>query len=133
MSILDTTPPKPPLKIGRYVLLLLLLIIVGGTIYAFCHNFPEERAVAQFLTTLEHSDFREAYKLWQPSQSYTYQNFLRDWGDEGDYGKIRDFKILGSSSKSSETVMVTVSINNEQPPLRLLVDRRTKGISYSFY
>lgn len=133
MTVFNTTPPKAPRKIGRYVLLFLLLIILGGTIYVLCRNLPEERAVAHFLTTLEHGDFQEAYKLWQPSQFYTYQNFLHDWGDEGDYGRIREFKILGTSSKGSQTVMVTVTINNERPPLKLLVDHKTKGISYSFY
>jgi hypothetical protein len=133
MTLLDTTPPKPPRRVGRYVLLFLLLIILCGTICLLCRDLPEERAVTHFLTTLEHGDFQEAYKLWQPSQFYTYQNFLHDWGDEGDYGRIQGFNILGTSSRGSQTVMVTVTINDEQPALKLLVDRRTKGISYSFY
>ena len=96
-------------------------------------NFPEERAISHFLTTLESGNYQEAYQLWQPSSAYSYQDFLHDWGERGDYGKIRAFKILGSRSKGSATVIVTVTINNEQPPLELLVDRKTKGLAYSIF
>ncbi len=131
MTLLDATPPKPPRKIGRYVTLALVIIILSGAAYMFFRNFPEERAVSQFLKTLEQSNFQEAYRLWQPSQSYSYPDFLHDWGDKGDYGKIRTFEILGSRSKGSGTVIVTLTINDRQPPLELLVDRKTKGLAYS--
>jgi hypothetical protein len=133
MTLLDATPPKKPRKIGRHILLALVILVVGGTLYIVFRNFPEERAVARFLTTLEQGNFPEAYRLWQPSPTYSYQDFLHGWGEQGDYGKIRSFKILGSRSKGSETVIVTVTINNEQPPLDLLVDRKTKGLAYSIF
>jgi hypothetical protein len=133
MTLLDATPPKPPRKIGRYVLLALVVIVVGGVGYALLRNFREERTVSHFLETLEQGNFQEAYRLWQPSPSYSYQDFLHDWGERGDYGKIRTFKILGSRSKGSGTVIVTLTINNEEPPLELLVDRKTKGLAYSIF
>jgi len=131
MSLLNATPPKPPRKIGRYILLAVLVIIVGGVSYVLFRNYPEERATTRFLTTLEQGNFQEAYQLWQPSDTYSYQEFLHDWGLQGDYGKIRTFKILGSTSKGSATVVVTISVNDRQPPLELLVDRKTKGLAYS--
>ena len=97
------------------------------------HNYPEEKAVKHFLTEVQEGNYKEAYKLWQPAPSYTYQNFLSDWGPQGDYGKIRSFEVLGSQSKGSETVIVTVRINGRQPPLRLLVDRKTKGLAYNIF
>ena len=131
MTLLDATPPKPPRKIGRYILLVLVIIIVGGACYIALRNYPEERALSRFLTTLEQGNYQEAYKLWQPSSTYTYQDFLHDWGERGDYGKIRTFKILGSQSKGAETVIVTLTINDEQPPSQLVVDRKTKGLAFS--
>lgn len=131
MTLLDATPPKPPRKIGRYILLALAIIVVGVVSYLVFRNFSEERAIARFLTTLEQGNYREAYLLWQPSSTYTYADFLHDWGERGDYGKIRTFKILGSQSKGKETVIVTVTINNEEPPLNLVVDRKSKGLAYS--
>jgi hypothetical protein len=133
MTLFAATLPKKPRKIGRYVLLSLVIIILGGTIWVLFRNLPEERAVSHFLATLEHGHLQEAYRLWQPSQFYSYQDFLHDWGDDGDYGRIRKFRILGSSSKASETIIVTVTINNEEPPLKLLVNRKTKGLAYSFF
>ncbi len=90
-----------------------------------------KRAVARFLTTLEEANFREAYRLWQPSPSYGFGDFMHDWGEQGDYGKLRQFEILGSKSKGSDAVIVTVRINGVDPPLDLVVERRTKGLAYS--
>jgi hypothetical protein len=131
MTLLDATPPKPPRKIRRYILVALAIIIVGAAVYVAFRNFPEERAISRFLTALEQGNYREAYRLWQPSPTYSYADFLHDWGERGDYGKIRTFKILGSRSKGAQTVIVTVTINDEEPPRDLLVDRKTKGLAYS--
>jgi hypothetical protein len=131
MTLLDTTPPKPPRKIGLYILIAVVVIIIGGAGYAVFRNYPEERAISRFLTTLEQGNYQEAYRLWQPSDTYKYGDFLHDWGESGDYGKIRTFKILGSRSKGAKTVVVTVTVNNEEPPRDLLVDRKTKGLAYA--
>ena len=92
MTLLDAPPPKPPIHIWRYIVLgILILLIAEGLYYSF-RNYPEERAVTRFLTTLEQGNFQEAYRLWQPSPSYSYQDFLHGWGTQGDYGKIRGFE-----------------------------------------
>ena len=105
MTLLDATPPKPPRKIGRYILIALVIIIVGGAGYIVLRNFPEEQAISRFFTTLEKGNYREAYQLWQPSNSYSYADFVHDWGEHGDYGKIRTFKILGSRSKGERLLL----------------------------
>jgi hypothetical protein len=134
MTLLDAQIPKPPGKLRKYLPLLILLVVVGGSLLAYgLWDYTEERAVARFLTALEQGHYQEAYKLWQPAPSYTYQDFLHDWGEQGDYGKIREFKILRGKSKGSNTVVVTVRINNIQPPIDLLVDRQTKGLAYSVF
>ena len=131
MTLLDATPPKPPIHIWRYVILGILILLIAEGLYLVFRNYPEERAVARFLTTLEQGRFEEGYRLWQPSPSYTYQNFLHDWGTQGDYGKIREFTILGTRSKGSSLVIVTVKINNVDPPMEIGVSRNTKGLSYA--
>ena len=133
MTLLDATPAKPPVRVGRYILIALAVIVVAGASYIVLRNFSEERVISRFLTTLEVGNYQEAYRLWQPSKTYTYNDFLHDWGERGDYGKIRTYKILGSRSKGSGTVIVAVTINNEQPPLELLVDRKTKALAYSIF
>jgi hypothetical protein len=131
MTLLDATPPKPPRKTGLYILVAVVIIIIGGAGFAVFRNFPEERTISHFLTTLEQGKFQDAYRLWQPSETYTYADFLHDWGESGDYGKIRTFKILGSRAKGANTVIVTITVNDEEPPRELLVDRRTKGLAYA--
>ena len=131
MTLLDATPPKPPRKIGRYILLALVIIVVGGAAYIVLRNYPEERAISRFLTALEQANYQQAYQLWQPSSTYSYADFVHDWGERGDYGKIRSFKILGSQSKGKESVIVTVTVNDEEPPQDLVVDRHTKGLAFS--
>ena len=133
MTLLDATPPKPPLHIWRYIVLGILIILLSVGFYLAFRNYPEERAVTRFLTTLEQEKFQEGYQLWQPSPTYSYQDFLHGWGLQGDYGKIRGFEILGTRSKGSALVIVTVRINNIDPPLDLVVDRKTKGLSYSAF
>lgn len=131
MSLLDTTPPKPPRHIGRYVLLVpLAAIIFAGAAYYFW-DYPEEHAVSRFLQTVRRGDYQTAYRLWQASPSYTYNDFVKDWGPNGDYGKIREFDILRAKSSSAGTVTVTVIVNHESPALKLLVDKRTKGLAFS--
>ncbi len=131
--LLDAQPPKPRSKFWKFLPLIIVLVLLGGLIAIIFRNYPEERAVAQFLVTLEQGNYPEAYKLWQPSPSYSYQDFLHDWGAQGDYGKIREFQIVGTRSKGDQLVIVAVRINNVEPPLELAVDRKTKGLAYSIF
>jgi len=132
MTLLDAEPPKPQSALRKYLPVVIALVVVTGALLGYrLRNYPEERAVTRFLTTLEEGNFREAYRLWQPSPSYGFGDFMHDWGEQGDYGKLRQFEILGSKSKGSDAVIVTARINGVDPPLDLVVDRRTKGLAYS--
>jgi len=132
MTLLDAEPPRPQTALRKYLPVVIALVVVTGALLGYrLRNYPEERAVARFLTVLEEGNYREAYRLWQPSPSYAFGDFMHDWGEQGDYGKVRQFEILQSKSKGSDAVIVTVRINGVDPPLDLVVDRRTKGLAYS--
>ncbi|MBI4165010.1 MAG: hypothetical protein HY508_04675 [Acidobacteria bacterium] len=133
MTLLDAQPEKPKGVLRRYLVLWILLAVGSGAIlFILFRNYSEERAVSRFLAALQQGQYREAYELWQPGPSYTYEDFLGGWGEKGDYGKIREFEILGSRSKGSNTVIVVVRINRGQPT-EILVDRKTKGLAYSVF
>jgi hypothetical protein len=138
MTLLDAKPPRPVTGIRKHVPLhilipiVVLVAILCGLVGFRFWNFRQEQAVTRFLVTLEQGDYQKAYQLWQPAQSYTYDNFIHDWGEKGDYGKIREFEILASSSKGA-IVIVTVRINNVNPPLDLVVDRNTQGLAFSSF
>lgn len=133
MTLLDAKPEKPKGILRRYLVLWILLLVGSAAIlFILFRNYREERAVARFLTSLQQGQFREAYQLWQPGPSYTYDDFLAGWGEKGDYGKVREFEILGSRSKGSNTVIVVVRINQSRP-IDIVVDRKTKGLAYSVF
>jgi hypothetical protein len=133
-TLMDAPPHKPHGILRRYWVLWVLLVAgLGVILFLMFRNYREEQVVARFLTTLQAGNYREAYALWQPSPSYRFEDFLSGWGEMGDYGKIREFEILGSRSKGSNTVIVVVRINKVDPPIELLVDRTTKGLAYSIF
>jgi hypothetical protein len=132
--IFDAKPPKPKKGILKYLplpLLILIVVAVGLLLYLSFRNYPEEKVIEHFLTAVEQGNYRKAYDIWQPSPTYSYQNFLHDWGPQGDYGKVREFNIISAEAKGHQSVIVTVRINNESPALNLVVDRKSKGIAYS--
>ena len=132
MTLLDAQVAKPRSRFRKLLPWLIVIAVVLGTFLTWrLWDYPEERAVSRFLTTLEQGNYLQAYKLWQAASSYSFGDFLGDWGAEGDYGKIREFQVLHSKSMGSTTVVVTVRINNIDPPIDLLVDRKTKGLAYS--
>jgi hypothetical protein len=134
MTLLNAEPPKPQSALRKNLPVLAILVLVTSALLGYrLWDYSEERAVTRFLTALQEANYREAYRLWQPSPSYSFADFLHDWGEQGDYGKIARFQILRSKSKGSDTVIITVRINNQDPPLDLLVDRRTKGLAYSIF
>ena len=132
--LFDSEPPKPRKGIFKYIPLpLMIVLIVIGIVIAYfaLHNLPEKRAVERFMTALEQEHYHQAYKLWEPAPTYHFQDFMQDWGPKGDYGKITTYKILDVESKGSALVIVTLQINNQTPALALVVDRKSKGLSYS--
>ena len=132
--LLDAKPPRPVTGIRKYVplwVLVVLFVVIGSIlVYSFI-DYPEERAVEHFMTALEQGNYAEAYKLWTPSPTYSYQDFLHDWGEQGEYGKIHKFEILDAQSKGFETVLVTVRVNGVDPPVDLAVARQSKGLAFS--
>ena len=136
MTLMDAQPPKPPSGIRKYVSLpvlvfaVVLIAILAGLLSFMFRDFRQERAVSHFMEQIEAGNYQEAYRLWQPAPSYSFQDFLHDWGPQGDYGKILEFQILGSESEGN-MVDVTVQINHQNPPLHLKVDRKTLGMAYS--
>jgi hypothetical protein len=105
-----------------------IFLAVCGYLYYEFKNFREERAVSHFMEALERQDYQEAYRLWQPSQYYTFKNFSEDWGPDGVEGVINDFDITNSRSRGSG-VVVDVRVNG-QKQIRLWVEKSTRSLSF---
>ena len=105
------------------------VISIGLLIYLF-GNFREEQAVRKCMEALKSEDLISAYQLWGPTEEYTYQDFLKDWGEQGYYGQVKHFHILRSKWKGSG-VIVMVQINNLRKPIAFWVERKTRTIGFS--
>ncbi len=111
----------------RIIIGLIVALVVGSVLYYQFKNYPEERAVKRFLAALQREDHRGAYQLWKPTSSYTFENFMRDWGPKGEYGKVEQFKIATSRARGSG-VIVTANINGR--PVRIWVEKSDKSLAF---
>ena len=106
---------------------------LGILIYFFA-NFREERAVQKCFEALQNGDLPAAYQIWGPTKEYTYQDFLKDWGEGGYFGRVRNFQIVDSKSTGSG-VIVRVQIKTDEGQLRIpiafWVERKDLTIGFS--
>ncbi len=102
-------------------------LLLGGFLYYEFKNYPQEREVKRFLASLHNGDLRGAYQIWKPNSSYTFQDFQRDWGPKGEYGRVQEFRIRTSHARGS-VVVVTATINGRET--NLWVQRSDKSLSF---
>lgn len=116
MGLFDSTDEHPPSKVRRYI-----ITAVAALVFTFIFvwywpgdlRFHKERGVIDhFMHAVVAGNLQEAYKIWKPSSSYEYKDFLEDWGPHGYYGTIRSFKIdstQGVDKSTSAAIVVDLS------------------------
>jgi hypothetical protein len=109
--------------------LALAVVAASLLLYRFA-NFREERAVRRFLDELRAGNYQQAYQVWGPTSTYTYEDFLSDWGEKGYYGKVSGYKILDSQTRGPG-VVVTVGFDHLKEPLVFWVDRKTHTLGFA--
>ncbi len=107
----------PPSKFRRYtittVVFLALLTLAGWYLLRFYH---EKDTVRHFLSTVAAGNMEEAYKIWKPSASYSFKDFLDDWGPDGYYGPVKSFRVeRATKRKDASGVDVIVEISPYKP------------------
>ncbi|MEW5975168.1 MAG: hypothetical protein AB1898_05100 [Acidobacteriota bacterium] len=122
-------PPAYRNLLRAPVILALAVIVAGLFIYRFA-NFREEGVVRRFLDELKARNYRAAYEVWGPTEAYTFEDFLSDWGKDGYYGPPSDYQILDSRTHGTG-VIVYVRVSHLKKPLALWVERRTRTVSFS--
>lgn len=152
-SLLEPEPLPPPRRWLRHLVLGVAAVLVLSTVLYFVFRYyPEKRHVADFFDALVAEDYRKAYELWKPKPSFTYEEFLSIWGANGDYGRIRSYEIVGVESSravllrvpveggsrqrtlalegSATGIVISVRLNNLDPPVRLWVEKKDKSLSF---
>ena len=118
MGLLDSTSEEPRSRLRRYIIstLALVLLVTFSAWYLFRFH-GEKKAVARFFDALAAGDTQRAYQIWKPETSYSYKDFLDDWGPTGYYGPVKSYRIETAQKPREEAsgVIVVVELSPYQP------------------
>ena len=94
MGLFDSTEEHPPAKLRRYIItgIAFIVLVAGGCWYLLRYH-AEKNTVRHFLSTVVTGNLEEAYRIWKPSSTYSFKDFLEDWGKDGYYGPVKSFHI----------------------------------------
>jgi len=118
VGILDSGAEEPKSKALRYVVSgVALAAMIAGALWYFLRFAPEKRTVERFMSAVVAGDSQEAYKIWRPNPSFTYQDFLAFWGPKGYYSPIKSFRIESAEvpPKGGSGVVVVVELSAYSP------------------
>jgi hypothetical protein len=118
--------------IKRTVLAVIVLIVCTALPWYLFKNHAQERVVSNFLSLVRQHDYPAAYKAWNCNDpracSYTYQQFLEDWGEKSTV----DPKVLRlvDSESCGSGVMLTVRASRDRQDT-LWVEKSDNSISFA--
>jgi hypothetical protein len=117
VSIFDSSEEHPPAKIRRYIITgLVFLLLVAGACWYLLRFHTEKKTINHFLSTVAAGDMEEAYKIWKPTATYSFKDFLEDWGPKGYYGPVKSYRIEDVEHlKGGSGVVVVVDVSPYQP------------------
>jgi len=103
-------------KIRRYVIMVVVFIaLIAGATWYLLRYYQEKDTVRHFLNEVAAGNMQEAYKVWKPSPSYSFNDFLQDWGPNGYYGPVRSYHIERTTRRSdSNGVDVIVEVSSDK-------------------
>jgi hypothetical protein len=131
------------------VLAILLVLEVGGALFfktpLWFLYWPQERVAERFFDALQNQNYEAAYGIWMHDpqwrqhieryRKYPFNEFYRDWGPGGEWGRIKSHKIyaVGSPPGGGSGVIVDVTVNDRVEPARVWVQNSDKTMSFSPY
>lgn len=104
-------------KIRRYVITAIVFVaIVFGTTWYLLRYYKEKDAVREFLSEVAAGKMQQAYQTWKPSASYSFKDFMEDWGPTGYYGPVRTYRIERTTRRSDSNYLdVIVEVSPYKP------------------
>ena len=121
MAIFDSSQEHPPDKVRRYIITTIVFIALVVSFAWYLLRFHTEvRTAKHFLDTVTSGNFEQAYHLWSPGPSYSYQDFLDDFGPNGYYGPVKSYHIENAEEIKQGPVqplgtVVTVEVSPYAP------------------
>jgi hypothetical protein len=117
VALFDGTEEHPPSKVRRYIItgLTFVILVVLGCWYLLRFH-QETTSVKNFLNTVASGNFDLAYQMWKPAPSFSFKDFMEDWGPNSYYGPVKSFHIVNAEemkhgSDSPSGVIVTVEVS----------------------
>ncbi len=119
MALFDTSSEEPRSNRLRYAVsaVALVILITFGVWYFSLRFLSEKRVVEQFMDAVVAGNGQLAYEIWKPHGTYSYQDFLADWGRQGYYAPIGSYRIESAKAPgdSGSGVIVAVEISPFEP------------------
>jgi hypothetical protein len=109
VGLFDSSEEHPPDKLRRYIITgaaFIALIAVGCWYLLRFHT--EKQTIRHFMDTVIAGNMDEAYRIWKPSETYSFKDFLEDWGPNGYYGPIKSYHIEDIEHLKDASGVVTV-------------------------
>jgi len=144
MTLLDAKEydfEKARKKKTRIISAIAILIVVLG-IGWFFRYVPQERIVGHFFEALQKQDYNAAYGIWMHDPDwqkhpdkfpkYPFNEFYRDWGQGGQWGLIKTYKVYGASTCSGPGtgIVVDVVVNDRTEHAQVWVEKSDKTLSF---
>lgn len=146
MGIFDSTEEHPPSKIRRYIITAIAaIVLLTGILWYLLRFHAEKVTVHHFMDAVVAGDMQNGYKTWKPSPSYSFKDFVDDWGPNGYYGPIKSYRIEDAEHlRNGSAAVVIVEVSPDQPfpeendaakqnkvkEIRLWVDLNNQSISF---
>lgn len=117
MVLFDPIEEHPHSKARRRIIIGFCVVILGAGVLWWLLRFHTERVtIRAFMNAVVTGNMQQAYKIWKPEQSYSFKDFLDDWGPNGFYGPVRSFRVKDSERpKEGSAIAVKVEISPYQP------------------
>jgi hypothetical protein len=116
MSLLDPPAAKPEKSRAMAFTIAALTLVTIVVLWFTFRYYPEKKVAERFFNALVAGDMAQAYQLWKPGSSYTMNDFLADWGDQGYYGPVKSYGIeRARGPRGSTSVAITVKVSPYSP------------------
>jgi hypothetical protein len=151
VGLFDATEEHPPSKARRYIITAVAFALLVFLFLWFpmgLRFFRERGTIRHFMDAVVTSNLQQAYRIWKPSPSYEFKDFLEDWGPNGYYGPIKSYEIESTQGvKNSSSAAIVIAVSPYQPfpkdddeakqaktqKITLWVDPRDASISFPPY
>lgn len=112
--------PQPEWRYRKYIKYAIIIVVAATVLslvlWAVFRFHAEEGAVDTFMSEVVAGHYHRAYDMWSKTSTYSYHDFLQDWGTNGYYGPVRSFQITGTDElQDASGVIIIVDVSPFRP------------------